>query len=326
MTDFLVYWCFLLLILAFVGNYLIFKIYSLESMRRNRLAFYFRLKAVFNNLLMLQMVKHVAAEKFNWYFELQSDLTCRLSDYSENVSQCLNVWILVFITLDRFVTIRFPRRFPLLAQRKVQIALVIAIFVYYMLIFSFMLWNFQLIATPAASAGAATVNSSSLNDSNLTTYYCVNSVEDAYALLDLLNSHVLPLSLMLMSSVAFIVFIGKSRNRVNLTSNRIRSKDRKFAFTVLSLNMIFLVTNMPHAFYNLFSDSLSDSDPDLASFLTFLFSTLLYTNYALDFFFQLTLNSLLRKEFSLILINIKVHFTQHLSCLFFFQRIAEFIF
>jgi hypothetical protein len=247
--------------------------------------------------------------------ELQSDLTCRLSDYSESVSECLPVWILVFITLDRFITVHFPRRFPLFAKRKFQIALVITIFVYYTLSFSFMLWNYELRATSAA----ATVNSSSLNDS--IAYYCANSAQDAYASLDLLNSNILPFSLMLMSSVALIVFIGKSRNRVNLTSNRVRSKDRKFAITALSLNMIFLVTNLPLAFYELFlSDSLADSaGPDLDSFLTFLFSTLLYTNYALDFFFQLTLNSLLRKEFAHILTNFKAHFTRRLSCLFFYR-------
>ena len=121
--------------------------------------------------------------------------------------------------------------------------------------------------------------------------------------LDLFAAAIVPFSLMIVIDSILILFIFKSRKRIrstayktNDTMRRISSKDRKFSITSISLNFIILLCNAPTTIFSIIhheNDPITPSIILFEDYLRFFF----YAHYALGFFVQLAINSIIRKEF-----------------------------
>jgi hypothetical protein len=86
---------------------------------------------------------------------------------------------------------------------------------------------------------------------------------------------------------------GNKKPMNGQTSNNTKSRDRKFAFTTVALNFIFLILNLPIAVYGQLTTSL---EPNLDLILTFIFEILWYLYYASGFYVQIIVNSTFRNE------------------------------
>ena len=112
--------------------------------------------------------------------------------------------------------------------------------------------------------------------------------------IDLVNSTLIPFSLMFICSVSLIFSIFKSRRRLMLngssaSTKRIIKRDINFSITLVVLNLTFIALNLPIHVYFLI-DATSD-------FWFFMFIDLYYSCYAINFFIYFTFNSIFRKEF-----------------------------
>lgn len=132
-------------------------------------------------------------------------------------------------------------------------------------------------------------------------YVCSSHNAHILYWLDLMGAALVPFSLMIVIDVVLIVFIFKSRKRVKALvadNQKISSRDRKFSITSISLNFIILIFNAPTTIYSMLQIDQSNSQTLLVqNFFHFLF----YSHYALGFYVQIMVNSIIRKEFLLML-------------------------
>jgi hypothetical protein len=150
----------------------------------------------------------------------------------------------------------------------------------------------------------STSSTTNTNSSRILTNVTSNTSSTSLKLLvsfDLFNCSIIPFIVMFVFSIALIVFIRKSRHRINTSAKMYteRFRDRKFAFTSLTLNLVFLAFTLPV----LVSDWLatySELGEEEVSYLGAVSNVLFYTFYAIDFYIQLTVNSLFREQFGLI--------------------------
>lgn len=150
---------------------------------------------------------------------------------------------------------------------------------------------------------SSTHDESMLPSSNKTGYVCNSSDFRLLYWLDLFAAAIVPFSLMIVIDSILILFIFKSRKRIrstayktNDTMRRISSKDRKFSITSISLNFIILLCNAPTTIFSIIhheNDPITPSIILFEDYLRFFF----YAHYALGFFVQLAINSIIRREF-----------------------------
>ena len=115
-----------------------------------------------------------------------------------------------------------------------------------------------------------------------------------------MNSALLPFLIMFFISISLITFVHRSRSRSRSNNSSSSSRrDIKFAITVVSLNIMFLLLNFPIALNDLPFTLMGD-------YFYHISLTFYYAYYSLGFYIQLIVNSDFRHEF-LRMINIKVN-------------------
>jgi hypothetical protein len=284
-------------ILGFIGNILTFKVYTMPALRKNNLSLYFRTISVFNNYQLVHMIRISVMTRFNWDMRLLNDFMCKMVDYSEYGVNAVSAWLLVVISIDRFMNIAYPRRFPFLTKRSFQWAIVLFICLNQPIYYSYMIWNSEL----------HTINSTDpITNETLIGYVCVNNAAQLLSWLDLFNSTLEPFAFMIGFSAALIYSIRRSRKRIykNSSMNKEQSKDRKFAVTSLTLNILFLVFNVPIVIFNMLQ-TYTYIDPDLIFLFQFLMGCVFFCYFAIDFYVQLAVNSIFRGVF-FSLLNFKI--------------------
>lgn len=129
-------------------------------------------------------------------------------------------------------------------------------------------------------------------------------------IMHIVNTVTLPFTLMLVSTILVIIGIYKSKNRLlrhqyqgklRLARRRaLQNRDIKFSFTLITLNLIFLVFNLPLAVSYLTVFEYNKQDPYRG--LTFAVTRgLYYSSFATPFFIYLASNSMFCREFFLML-------------------------
>jgi hypothetical protein len=207
---------------------------------------------------------------FGIYFENTSVMACRLTSYFWYTTDPLSPMILVYISIERFILIKYPNKRVILNKKINQYIYMIILIGFNLIINIWVVFDYDLI-----------------NIQNLTK--CASENKRSRYLL-ILNSHLIPYSLMITFTLLLIYSTFKSRRRViaNYTNrqNRTFKRDIKFALSSLSLNFIFILFNLPVSFRSYFY-------PDL--FLFFLYLHLF--SFSINFYLLFIFNSLFRKQF-----------------------------
>lgn len=198
-------------------------------------------------------------------------------------------WTLVVVSIDRLLAIACPMRFPLVSQRRFQIFIIVLVYLYNMAYYSYLLVDNNL------------YYEEKFDNATNTTISGINcDVSDDILLywLDLVNSSLLPFFSMMLTSFITIVFILKSRKKFSSIAIKSRKlvRDRKFAITSISLNVLFLILNMPSPVYGVFVNYVK-IDALLNNFLGYFSLCCYYSYYATSFYMQLAVNSIVRERF-----------------------------
>jgi hypothetical protein len=288
--DYLYFFDLIMIVLGFIGNTFIFKIYSASnSMRNNTLSRYFRTLSVINQLIMLHYIRIAVTGKYNWDLILASDFTCKTVKYTAMSIRQMAAWLLVMISFDRFLNIRYPRKFKFFYTLAFQSAVIVIIVLGSILMYSPLIWNSQL---------KVSISTNNVTHQITTVTACKIQSAVIYMWMNVLGSSIVPFILMIFFNTVIIRYISKSRARITAIGQQQNSnaKDKKFALTVLSLNVVFFVLNCPINVYNIVAQY-TTIDADTDSFLLFLFRSMYFTFPAIDFYIQITVNSIFREKF-----------------------------
>jgi hypothetical protein len=289
-----VYFCLIMTLLGLLGNLLVFIIYGFDEMKKFSISLYFQVASLVNSLMVFHMLRETLAIEYDWSITLFSDFVCKITDFSEHTLGAIEAWILVCISLDRFINIKFNNRYSLLSSRKFQASLMTTVVIFNVLFYSLMIWNSEL--KNIFNTSNSTFNSSF--ESNVTLYFCENSADRVIYWMDLFNSVVIPFIFMIVINALMISHIKKSRKRIHQVSSHNKKTllmDRKFAILAITYNFLFLVLNLPNMVFLLVSVYVN-IEPELNTFLYYITATIYYNLFAIEFFVQFVANSLFRAQ------------------------------
>ena len=136
------------IILGAFGNLLNFIIFtsSASRMRKHSMSIYFRTIAIFDTIMLVETSLYFVHEMFNYDIAQLNGFFCKTSMYFLYSTGAISPWLMVIVSVDRFLSIRFGRRFSLIFKTSFKISIICGIVVYCYLLYSFTTWNTELIS------------------------------------------------------------------------------------------------------------------------------------------------------------------------------------
>lgn len=271
--------------LGVLSNTLAFAVFMRKEMRKFSFSFYFKIMAISDIIALIMPFRHWAEFVFKYQqIENQSPFVYKMYQFSYHVASSISMWTLSLIAFDRMLTIVFPRKFPLLKKRSIQIVLVsivcivcLALYVYQPIVIKYLVIsdNFKVCSLPHLSRS---IIDKIFLWSNLIPILFLNNILTA----------------------SMIVSIFKSRPNLltNVVGTRTATRDRKFAITSISLNLICVFCKSPYFVYrylSLYNSYLASYEFDV---LLLPLVVLLFTiDNASSFFVNIMFNKTFSNEF-----------------------------
>ena len=215
---------------------------------------------------------------FNYDPTVIVSIGCKLYNILTYAFDALSPWCLVYISVEKCISIAAPTKRNMLIKRKNQTIFFVCLcffnFIYHINVpFSFDLLNVE----------------------NSTICFFTNEENHIIIpLMDLVNCVLAPFLLMITFSSLLIAAIFNSRRIIHLNDSEKRIKrlkrDIKFSISSLSMNLLFVILNMPIEI-EIFFSYYDNND------LYVIFNYLYFFSYAVNFYIILFTNSQFRKEF-----------------------------
>ena len=262
--------------------------------------------SLISNVLWIQFLPYIDAK---YSFRLISDLTCKFNFFLNRTIVFTSSWLQCYISLDRWIDIRYPRRFKALSSYRTINLIIFGIIVAMCLIAS---ENFFYTLTP--STKTTLVTNKTLNGSTYlvstvktTTWTCTSSSTFLFVaqIISATMRTWIPLVFLMVINVLTIRIMMRSRRRVSGSSDKqfYSAKERQFTVTVLTLNGIFFLLNFPLSIYwilnsifNYFPTSVSARFLANLNLFYIISLSMAYFYHALTFFINIAFNSIFRQE------------------------------
>jgi len=274
---------FVLLFFGLVGNFI-----GLNVFERKKMGKKIKIKSIYQALFFIDSV-FLFSQVFQDTFDSlgiklshMSIVACKLRGYWNFAIGAISIWYLVFITIERFVQIKF-HHFKLLQQKNFQRLIIILVIVYNLVAYSPFAIFYEIIPD----------YDSSLNETYVFCYFEDSYVEFIMFTFDTVNATVLPFVIITIFSCLLIYTVISSRIRaMRMQSSSEKNKllkDIRISVSILVINLtIFL--SLPLQIANYFFT-------DLDAFLYDIFCCIMYSYYCLDTYILYLLNSNFRSEF-----------------------------
>lgn len=242
---------------------------------------------IMDTFFLIQIIHKYLQIGLNLNLDNVSSFWCKFNRYFNYSQDAISPMLLVYISIEKYISIKYPYKRQILNKTANQI------------IFSVCCYMFNCVYYLPISFYQDLVDHS--NNSNVTVIFCDFISQESQTILsmmDLVNLVIIPFILMVVFSFLLMSSIFRSRRRVmtNYTSgeNKTFKRDIKLAITSISLNLIYLILNVPLSIVS-FTSNFTD-------FIFYLCVYIFFASYAVNFYTILFTNSLFRKEFfSLIL-------------------------
>lgn len=262
-----------------IGNALSFIIYSRKTFQNNSISTYCRALAIFDCLIIMQLINDAFYVRDLTIFYFISDATCKLFFYVSMLFSAIPGWILVAFSLDKMLNMRTSTP-KVLKSKLFQWSVIAGIVIFHMLFYSVLLVILKL--EPLFFMPEIKIcNMGSFDYFNIFVYA------------QIAQSGVVPFLIMIITSIITIRLLKKSRGsleKMGHADKKRRARDIKFTITSLAFNVFFIAFKLPFLIYPLL--------PLNEIFFTFLNSTLLIyiVNCSSNFFIHFATNSIFRRE------------------------------
>ena len=211
---------------------------------------------------------------------------CKLFIYADFAFANLSPMLLIYISLERLVAIKYPTKRFILKKKKNILIFCFLVTVFNMFFYVEAMFYFNI----------ETKNATSLSNETYSFETCI--IRDAHqvhtlAYMYLVESTLVPYVLMVICTSVLCYIIFKSRITLGTVKNKRR--DLKYTVTSISLNMVFIILTLPISLTN-FSITSSNLMPNLVFIFT---DYLFFSSYGVNFYLLLIFNSTVRREFFL---------------------------
>ncbi len=239
---------------------------------------------IMDTIYLLEIVFNYSSFGFGKTINNVSDIICKLTNYFGFSLAVVSPMLIVYISFDRYISIKYPAKRFLFRKAKIQ-------FIYFIIVFLFNLIYYL----PVFVSSKLLTQQQQQN--NLTFQCSLGTTNESLFILflmDVLNRVILPFGLMLIGSILLIYSLFKSRTRI--VENFLADENKTFyteirlATTSLSLLLIYILLNLPISVIN-FSQLYDNLYMYIYCYYLF------YLSYSLNFYILLISNSLFQNEF-----------------------------
>lgn len=264
----------IVLTLGFFGNTMGIITFKHKNLEQIGPLISYRLLFLMDSLFLICFFISFLEFGFNFQITLYSNITCKAYWYFAYFLSSISPMLLAYITFEKFIVIKFPFKKQSLRSTKYQLIFFASIFTINLLLnlpvaFFYEITEFD--------------NHTSCLLPDLQKKHIANSI-------NAIGKLVVPELCMMISSILLVNHVYKSRN----TTNRSFKKDRRVVFSLIALNVSFILLCVPFMFaYYLNSSEFAI----LFGFYVFC------TNYSINFYKLLLTNLVFRKEFFRILFS-----------------------
>ena len=270
-------------LIGFLCNILAICVFERKELKKRSYSIYWKLKALFENIILLHVFRNWVKIFLNINFETISSIFCRLNRYISYVSIGVSLWLEFIITLDRFFTIVYPLRFKFIKKWPFRIGSILVLLIYNALIYINLPLNYRL--DKVVDKNGACTRKCHVPISTLETFF----------ILGILNSFMVNIVLNPILDVVIISRI-KSTRRNARQLNRWTINDRKFAVSAIGLNLSTIILKFPFIVFNAVMNmfDLKNEQTEIAYTTTLMFAII---DKADVFVLNMMVNSIFRREF-----------------------------
>jgi len=235
-----------------------------------------------DSFFLVQIIVTYLQYGYGLNFATLSDFTCKLWNFCNYSFATVSSYLIVYISLERCISLIKPAQRLFLRKNKNQLIWCILV------TFACMLYYLP------AGLYFKTIFFSDNGEITTTCDFADRNAQMLISYMDLIIRAVVPFFLMIICSVTLIYSLFKSRLRVveNFLAeeNQTFYRELRLAVSSISLNLIYIITQLPLSIIMFQTDYFSDLYYEL-SFYIFYFS------YAINFYIILATNSLFRSRF-----------------------------
>jgi hypothetical protein len=231
-----------------------------------------------DNFYLLQIIGTFLQYSLSLNFPSISNISCKLWNYFNYSIAPISAWLIIYISLDRYTSIKFPAWRFTLRKESTQLALFLIIIVI----------NFAFYLPVPLFYDLKDYNNTS------TCNFIDTFALELISYMDLSIRVVVPFVLMISLTILLTYELFKSRRRIveNFLAeeNQTFYKEIRLAFTSICFNLIYILTQLPISLTIFYSDYFSN--------LFYIFTYyIFYLSYAINFYIILVTNSLFRTKF-----------------------------
>lgn len=297
----------LIMFLGLIGNTFTIYIFSKKCFRKCSIGTYYSYLSLIDSLILVLGSTRFFLEANNQInITTLSNLTCKFFTSTMYILQQISAWILMFASLDRIFLVKVPPVLIFKNVKKLKIFVILAttLFLIFLNIPNIMFLEIKHKDIKQYNRSIINVKYCELTDGS----FFNNNVAD---IIDLFLFAIIPFVVMLISSIIIsrIIFFSKRKfYRTNMKKNK---RDYQFAITILAMNFLFLILNLPICLHLLFRNFTDESKREynervLYNIVYTISNILSYLNFSNSIFVNLALNHLFRKEFIKIFLKKKI--------------------
>lgn len=291
--DLLIYVLPVIIVLGTVGNILSFIVMMQREMRKSSTCFYLAILAIADTIILYVSGLKTWIRAWSGFEMLHvSGLVCKLLYFLIHSCLHFSAWLIVAVTIERFVAVWFPLKAPSFCSllRAKVITTFIAGIIASVNIHIF--WTAELVNAP---------NSLNPDKVQCSAYTYKDIVCAVFPWVNLTVYSFLPFTVLLIFNILIIVSLVNHRKAIMGAMTRDdqiqRYNHRKLAITLLAISFIWIFTTIPSTLYGVTAQrSTSIEDDATGMLIKVVFYLLMYFNHSVNFLLYCITGQRFRKE------------------------------
>lgn len=294
--EIFVYYCMIPIVwlIGITGSLLGLIVFYRKSMNKIGPVLIYRLLFISDLVFLIQLINNYLTQTGNISGLIYSDVSCKIFSYFNFVTFNWSAFLMIYISIEKLVSIRYPAKRFILRKKKYQILYFIIVAILNLCVNVPVILYFKV--------NVLITYDTKTNSSRKLTYCLYNDQlsQQVITIIYLISGFLIPMSVMFISSILLIIKIFKLRQRViqNFLSHSIETndikryqKDIRIGVTSIIVNFTYLILNGPFAVNYALPNNTQNP------LLFRIFANIFFFSFALNFYLILFTNLLTRNEF-----------------------------
>ena len=278
---------FVIGIIGLIGNIFLIIVFSREPLRKYSYSFYCLIMAISDICYMTYIFIEWSEIILGASLLTKGPFFCKLSKFIPYYFADFSIHLLTLISIDRMVTIVYPRQFLMIKKRWLQ-SLIVTILALIVLSKNIIIPLYSNIIEINVTNSSQTIRDCTVESRILDIEMWITIPN--FVLLNIIINNCL--------NIKTIRFIMTSRRRVsgNATHSSLSIRDRKFAICSVCLNLVSMISKLPFYIGLLIVGNANLSIEEISSIIK-ITGTFAYIDNGFSFFINMFVNSLFYDEF-----------------------------